>query len=200
MTKSVLPLCLAGLFVGTALGRDQVFEVTPLAGYRFGGEVENTATGDKYSFADGPAYGLMLGFGPSGSEMKVELLWSRQDSSVNLGNVGLGKVDLTVDQIQIGARAETGNDRLRQYVSGMAGATYFSTEDYGSDTKFSLGLGVGAKYFLFRNLAVSVDLRGFCTVVESEGSFLYYNGATVASFSGSTLWQGQASVAVTLAF
>jgi hypothetical protein len=44
------------------------------------------------------------------------------------------------------------------------------------------------------------DLRGFCTVVEAEGGFMYANGITVASFSGSTLWQGQATIGLGVTF
>ena len=178
------------------------FEISPFYGYRFGGEVHNPFTGRTYGFRDSEAYGLFLDVAPRPNwPAKLELLGSRQDSSVNLqGLAGLGRVDLTIDQIQIGGSLERGGQHLREYVSLLAGATYYSTEGYGSDTRFSLGLGGGVKYFFTRNLALRADLRGFCTIVDGSGGFISNGGTTVVAFSGSAIWQGQATVGVSLAF
>jgi opacity protein-like surface antigen len=178
------------------------FEISPFYGYRFGGEVQNRYTGRTYSFEDSEAYGLFLDYAPRPNwPAKLELLWSHQDSSVNLqGLSGLGKVDLSIDQIQIGGSLERGNQHLRGYVSLLAGATHYSTDGYGSDTKFSLSLGGGVKYFLTRNLALRADLRGFCTIVNGSGGFISNGGSTTVVFSGSGVWQGEATLGVSLAF
>lgn len=177
------------------------FEVAPFYGYRFGGEVENNNTGATYNLDDGPAYGLFLSYAPMDYYGRFELLWSHQDSSVNFnGDYGLGKVDVTIDVIQVGGECEYGSKSLRGYVSADLGATHFSSDGYGDDTKFSFGIGGGGKAFLTRNIYLFADLRGFCTVTEAQGSFIYYNGTTVASFTGSAFWQGQASVGVGFTF
>jgi hypothetical protein len=198
----LLPLCCLGLLIAsTAIVQAQQVEISPFYGYRFGGEVEDINTGETYSFKDTPAYGLFIDVGPTNSDMKVELLWSRQDTSMDLhGLSGVGQVDVTIDQIQIGGSTEIGNEHLREYISVLAGATHYSTDDYGSDTKFSFGIGGGIKYFPFRNVGLRADLRGFCTVVESSGGFISTGGVTVVSYSASTLWQGQATLGVSVAF
>ena len=190
------------LLVGTSRLQAQRFEISPFYGYRFGGEVQNPLTGHTYGFRDSEAYGLFLDMAPRpDSPVKLELLWSRQDSSVDLhGLAGVGRVNLSIDEIQIGGSLERGGQHLREYVSLLAGATYYSTDGYGSDTRFSVGLGVGVKYFLTRNLALRADLRGFCTIVDSSSAFISTGGATVVAFSGSAVWQGQATVGVSLAF
>ena len=118
------------------------FEISPFYGYRFGGEVHNPLTGRTYRFQDSEAYGLFLDIAPRPNwPAKLELLWSRQDSSVDLhGLAGLGRVNLTIDEIQIAGSVEMGGRHLREYVSLLAGATYYSTEGYGSDTRLSMGL------------------------------------------------------------
>ena len=177
------------------------FGISPIYGYRFGGDVEDNDTGKTYSFEDGPAYGLILDYAPMDYYGRYEILWSHQDSSLDFhGDNGLGNVDVAIDVIQIGGELEFGMDRLRTYVSAHAGATHFSSDGYGDDTKFSLGVGVGGKAFLTKNIYLRADLRGFCTVTDAQGGFIYYNGVTVASFSGSTLWQGQVSAGVGLTF
>ncbi len=176
------------------------FEVAPFFGYRFGGGIEDVFTGKSYDFDDSEAYGLTIDLGPTASEMKVEFQWSRQDTSLNFhGAGGLGKIDLSVDEFQLGGVAEMGKNRFREFVSVSVGATYFAT-DYGDDTRFSFEIGGGVKYYLARHFVVRADLRGFCTVVDSESAFIFHNGVTVAHFSGSTLWQGQATVGVGVVF
>lgn len=179
----------------------QWFGISPFYGYRFGGGVEDLNTGRDYHFDDAPAYGLTLDFAPPNSEVRLELLWSRQESGIDFrGDYGLGKVDLTIDVFQLGGIAEFGTARFRQYISLHVGATHFSSDRFDDDTRFSLGAGVGVKAFLTKNFYLRADLRGFCTVVEAEGSFIFYNGVTVASFSGSTLWQGQVSAGLGITF
>jgi hypothetical protein len=177
------------------------FGITPFYGYRFGGEVQDPTTDTKYSFKDAPAYGLYLDYAPLDYYGRFELLWSRQDSSVDFqGNNGLGNVDLTIDVIQVGGVAEYGSDRLRGFVSAHVGATHFSTYGYGDDTKFSFSIGTGAKVFLTKNIFLRADLIGFGTVTEAQGTFIYVNGVTVAAFSGTALWQGQVSAGIGITF
>jgi opacity protein-like surface antigen len=178
------------------------FGISPFYGYRFGGEVEDPTTGADYDFDDAPAYGLTLDYAPLGSDMRLELLWSHQDSAIDFGSdneLGLGEIDLTVDVIQFGGVVEFGRGRWSEYISVHLGATHFSSA-LGDDTRFSFGFGAGGKFFLTKNLYVRADVRGFCTVVEAEGSFIHANGITVASFSGSTLWQGQVSAGLGITF
>ena len=177
------------------------FGISPFYGYRFGGEIQDANTDSKYSFKDAPAYGLFLDYAPLNYFGRFELLWSRQDSSVDFrGNNGLGNVDLTIDVMQVGGVAEYGSQRLRGYVSAHVGATHFSSDGHGDDTLFSFGIGAGVKAFLTKNIYLRADLRGFGTVTEAEGSFIYANGVTVATFSGSALWQGQVSAGIGFTF
>jgi hypothetical protein len=179
----------------------QRFGITPFYGYRFGGGVENNNTGETYDFEDGPAYGVFLDYAPMDYYGRYELVWSHQDSSVNFhGDYGLGKVDVTIDVLQLGGVLEFGAPRFREYFSAHAGATHFSSDGYGEDTRFSFGVGGGVKAFLTKNIYLRADLRGFCTVTEAQSSFIYYNGTTVACFQGTAFWQGQASVGVGFTF
>jgi hypothetical protein len=177
------------------------FGISPFVGYRFGGEVEDSITGTEYSFEDSAAYGVFLDYAPINYFGRFELLWSHQDSSIDFqGNNGLGNVDLTIDVFQVGGVAEFGSDSFRQYASMHVGATHYSSDGYGDDTRFSFGIGGGLKAYLTKNIYLRADVRGFCTVVDAEGGFIYFNGITIASFSGSTLWQGQASVGFGITF
>ena len=106
------------------------FGISPFYGYRFGGGIKDDTTGMNYNFADAPAYGLVLDYAPTNSFGHFELLWSRQDSSVDFqGNYGLGKVDITIDVVQVGGELEYGSDRFRGYISVDLGATILGQTD-----------------------------------------------------------------------
>jgi hypothetical protein len=177
------------------------FGISPFYGYRFGGEIQDTKTDTKYNFKDAPAYGLILDYAPMDYYGRFELLWSRQDTSVDFhGNNGLGNVDITIDSFHVGGETEYGSERLRGYASVHVGATHYSSGGYGDDTKFSFDIGGGVKAFLTKNIYLRADFRGFFSVTEAQGSFIYANGVAVATFSGSTLWQGQVSAGIGVTF
>jgi opacity protein-like surface antigen len=176
------------------------YGISPFYGYRFGGEIED-ANGKSYDFEDSPAYGLILDYAPIDYPGRIELLWTRQDSSIDFGSyANLGKLDLTIDTLQLGGIAEFGTAGFREYVSAHVGATRTVAEGSDDEVKFSFSIGAGVKAYLSKNFYLRADLRGFCNVVNSEVAFIYANGATVLFYSGDTIWQGQASVGVGLTF
>ena len=198
---NIKPIGIAGwLLASTLCLRAQVFEVSPFFGYRFGGSF-HSISGQETSLEDGRAYGLSLDYTPYPSDIKLELFWSRQDSGLNLEGVGgLNHLGMTVDEFMLGGIYEHSWGRLRETVTVLLGATLFSPESSSSEVRFGLGLGVGVKYFLLKNLALRADLRGYCTVVESDSAFISTGGVTVVYFSGSTIWQGEISGGLTLSF
>ena len=176
-----------------------MFEISPFYGYRWGGQFE-TAGGQSLGLQAGKAYGLSFDYSPS-TDLKFELLWSRQESSVDLHDVGgFNRLGVTVDEFQIGGVLETTYGRLQPYITGLLGATLFGPDDSDSDVRFSISIGGGVKFFLFRNLALRADIRGYCSVVESDSAFISHGGVTLVHFSGSTMWQGEVSGGITLAF
>jgi len=188
------------LLVCLTRSQAQVFEVSPFFGYRFGGTAQTISEHDT-DLQAGCAYGLSLDYAPRGSEMKLELFWSRQDSGVDLdGAGGPGHLDLTVDQIMLGGAYEVGQGRLRETVTVLLGATVFSPESGETDARFGAAIGLGVKYYLLKNLAFRADLRGYCTVVEADTAFISTGGITVARFSGSAIWQGEVAGGLTLSF
>jgi hypothetical protein len=196
-------ICFAGWLLLFALGAQaQVdLEISPFYGYRWGGAIE-TSDGQSLSLQGGRAYGLALDYSPSAdSDLKFELLWSRQDSRVDLSSVGgSSQAGVTVDEFQVGGVLETSQGRLHEYITGLLGASVFSPEGSSSDVRFSMSIGGGVKFFLLRNLALRADVRGYGTVVESDSAFISSGGVTVVRFSGSSFWQGEVSGGITLAF
>jgi hypothetical protein len=189
------------LFCALSLNAQPLFEISPHFGYRWGGDLE-TESGHGISLEDGRAYGLSFDYSTADNPgIKLEILWSRQESGFDLSTPSsLQSLDMTVDNFQIGGVLETSRGRARAYLTGLIGATLFDPEDSDPEAYFSLSIGGGVKYFLFPNLALRADLRGYCTVVDSESAFISSGGVTLVRFSGSTMWQGEITGGITLAF
>jgi len=179
----------------------QQFSAGPFYGYRFGGEFENQSTGDTYKIKENPSYGVFLDIDPRDTGSRLELLYSFQHTAVDLGDSpATGDRDLDVHVFQIGGLRELYDGKLRPYVGGYVGATWFNMPDIGDDLRFSFTIAVGANYYLTKNLGLRLDIRGFGTVVESNGGFICANGGCIVGYSGDLLWQGEASASIFLAF
>ncbi len=58
--------------------------------------------------------------------------------------------------------------RLRLFVFAGLGATFFSADDLESETKLSLGLGGGVKYFPWRAIGIRGHVRYKPTLLNDE--------------------------------
>jgi len=173
----------------------------PFYGYRFGGEFENGLTGETYRIRENPSYGVFLDFDPGDTGLKLELLYSFQDTSVDFDQtVQPGRQDLDVHVFQIGGLQELYEGRFRPFVGGYVGATWFDLPGLGNDLRFSFTLAAGANYYFTRNLGLRFDVRGFGTVVESSGGFVCADGGCLVAFGGDVLWQGEATASLFFSF
>src|SRR5690606_37792755 len=97
----------------------------PFYGYRFGGELENTATGESLRIAENPSYGVYLDIDPADSGLRFELLYSVQETEVDLHDLTEpGLRDLDVHVFQVGGLQELWDGRFRPYIAGYVGATW----------------------------------------------------------------------------
>jgi hypothetical protein len=180
--------------------RAQAVQISPFAGYAFGGSVRDAVLGDSRSFDAALAYGGALSF-PISEGWRFELLYSRQPTQVE---GGLGEpFDVTVERYLAGFQEEKGPDEsVRWFGSVWLGATRFvpGLAGYDSETKFGGGVGLGVKTFFGRNVGLRLEARGFYTLVNSEGGVACANGSCLFAFSGNGLWQGDVSAGLILAF
>jgi len=90
------------------------------------------------------------------------------------------------------------------YLSMTIGATRFSADGYGSDSKFSGSLGGGLRLPFSENLAATLGVRGYLTFVDTDTGFFCSSidgeGSCLVQSSGSTLFQAEALLGVTVRF
>ena len=193
-----------GLLMGSGLvaqkTRAAQADLTVFGGWRFGGTFHDELGQSHTAEPSGSWGGIVDLFLTPGSGSAVELLFSRQETSVNAGLLGTGKVDLTLDHYQIGGLKEYEGERFRPFLAGLLGWSHVKAEGHSTDL-FSMTMGGGAKYFLTPRLGLRGDLRGHLlfgnnnTVSASVGT-----GGGNLSFAGEVFVQGEVAGGVFLTF
>jgi len=189
----------------------QTIEITPVAGFRFGGGNVNTNVqgefepGAGFELDDSASFGVHLGYRlPDG---EIELLYARQSTRLQSDEpfAGVPVFDLAVDIWQLGGNYLFLDEdaRLRPYVGVGLGLTRMVPEPAALDdeTRFSASFAAGAKLWLGRHLGLRAEARGFFTVFGTDGRSFCGSGGT-CGFVGTSqlLSQVDLRAGMTLAF
>lgn len=189
----------AGLIFPTIAAAVEV-EISPMVGYRFGGEFTVDATDEDVDVKEAASFGLAVDVEYAPDRM-VEVFYSRQATEIEDVSPSL---DVDVEYFQIGGVAEFSQPNYTPYTVGTLGVTRFSPDgDLDSETRFSLTFGGGVKWFLNDQWAIKVEGRAFFTIFDSQTEvFCVSSGGAVCQFraSGSLVWQVEANAGVTFRF
>jgi len=189
----------------------QGVELMPFAGYMFGGSV-NFVQG-KLKIYDGMDYGISMLI-PVRDVVDLELNWTEMDSKVtfspysNYPDFEYDESDLATHYFQIGVlKAFTNNEKIRPFGSFSLGATLFNVKEYADTWRFSVTLGLGAKFMFSKHVGLMVRGRlmmpmyfggvgGYCGIgtggagcgltVNSYASLFQgdFNGGLIIKFGG----------------
>jgi hypothetical protein len=176
----LLLLATALLLAAPAAARSQTVEITPVAGYRFGGGFA-TASGTEpagesveLEVEDAASFGVHLGIRVA-RDAEIEVLYARQGTRLGTGGLFTGEplFDLALETWQAGGNYLFGEEgsRLRPYIGAGLGITRLLPEPAGlrDETRFSASFAAGVKVWLGRNVGLRFEARGFFTVLEDEG-------------------------------
>jgi len=184
-------------------------EITAFAGYRMGGGFDAEApdgNGSKgVDVEDSSSWGIDVGVYAT-PDTFYEFLYSTQNTGLDSKDPLLAGVDLTTEYYHFGGTAFfPGEHWPVPYLSMTIGATRFSADQgYGSDTKFSGSLGGGLRLPFNDNVAATLGVRGYLTLIDSDTAFFCKSdgedaGCLVRS-SGSTYFQAEATLGLTVRF
>ena len=102
----------------------------------------------------------------------AELLWMQQGSALRLETeAGAANVfTMTIQQLQGYVLYHFANrdSKLRPFVFGGLGATFFSATELESETKLSYGLGGGVKYFPWNAIGARASFRYTPTMLNDD--------------------------------
>lgn len=166
------------------------FEITPLAGYLWGGGFETPNNGafpaGKISIEPSFAWGVEAGYTPTGSTwFELTYLHQSTDATFQRDNGGpcpqIGgdcSATFSTNYIHAGARWEFGQRNIKPFIGAGLGVTIFdpgttdSGQNIGSSTDFSISGEVGVRYMIGKKaqdqrFGLRATFRGWWTFVPS---------------------------------
>jgi hypothetical protein len=184
------------------------FQLTPFAGYRFGGTFEDKETEVEYDLDDNPSFGLILNF-PSRGNTEWEIYYSKQSTEVDVAGFTTGEnaLDMDVEYLQVGGTYLFPQSKNAvPYFVATAGVAKMSPDaaNTKSDTFFSVGVGGGWKYFPANRVGLRLDGRFIGTFVDSNSQIFCGSGpdggGCAISTSGKLLYQFELQAGVVFRF
>jgi hypothetical protein len=188
------------LLLATSPTSAREFELTPLAGYRWGGQVDG---GDSADLEGSAAPGLSFGWRLR-TETWFEIVWSHQESEFALAPFSApGQTfGIDVDYLHFAGvyRPERPDGRPEPFVTFSAGLTHLDAEEpgFGRDEGLSLAIGGGTTFPLGANVGLRLAARAWFTLVDTQFSGLC--GGTACSFELSGDGAAQADVTLGIVF
>jgi hypothetical protein len=194
----LVALMLVGLGVSAQAFNTDGIRLTPLVGFRVGGELEDAETGAKYSLGEAPQYGVSLAV-PFDRRTFVELIYSYSEADFDLGSGT--EVNFGSQYVHIGWLQYLQAEKLVPYFSPGIGWTHFFSDDgsVSSSDRFSLGFGFGADYLFTDHIGLRAGGRLYGTFTSSDSRAVY--GSRYGTvYSGSMMFQTDFSLGLVIVF
>ncbi|HEX9191954.1 MAG TPA: outer membrane beta-barrel protein [Candidatus Deferrimicrobiaceae bacterium] len=193
-----LPFVLLLLLLPAAARAEGRIEITPFAGFTFGGNFEDNTTGASLKVGESGSLGLILGYRDT-PETHYELFYSFQRTDLRgSGTFGGNPLfDLDIHYLHLGGTYEfPGERKLLPFISGGLGVTFLvpTGEGLDSSTNFSLSLGGGVKVPVTGRVGLRFEGRGYMTILpDSTEVFCVSSGGASCAVrvTGDVLWQFQ---------
>jgi hypothetical protein len=206
LTRVLICACLAPL--GAIADERPRFDVTPMVGYRMGGEFEeadtDTDTGSTLDLDEGTSYGIDVGLYRDATSF-YELLYTRQESGIDSPDPAIGSVDVATEYLHFGGTLLfTDEYWYVPWLSLTVGATRLKPDGgFDDETEFSASLGGGVRLPFSDRVAATVGVRGYLTLVDSDTAIFCVGSGDLNCLvrtSGSTFFQGEAFVGLNFRF
>lgn len=180
MKKALTALAVVGYFAATsAIWAQGGFELTPMIGYRFGGNIDLVnpsinPTFKRLEIKSSPAYGIALNHGVH-DNIQVEFQWSRQDTHMNgrsrTTDTSTRLFGAYVDQYHANFLfhpAEGGSRTQPFAVLGLGATTFNPRASLSSRTQFSFEVGAGIKHYFAPHFGLRLEAKWAPTYLKSN--------------------------------
>ena len=187
--------------------RPAVAELTPFAGFAFGGEFEDQDTGSNLDLDDGNLYGLTFNFWAR-DNTEWEVYYSRQETELDTTGTSATQpaLDMDVDYLHVGGTFLFDGELARPYIVATIGASRFDPVPPGfdSETFFSWSIGGGLKMFPKERVGLRLEARVFGNLLDSDSRIFCQTGPQLnvcaVHVEGDVLWRWQATAGVIFRF
>ena len=184
------------------------FEITPLVGYRFGGdfdansETPTPSSSSKIELSEEINYGLLLAW-DFDHKRQGEFLLNHYTSEFSQSVDPLvNNNNIAVTYAHIGGNVPISDAYLPVLVTGGLGLTHLSPEDgiLDNETRFSMNVGIATKIPVSENLSFRFGGRLYATFFNSD-SKIFCDKENCAISISSDLWiQSEVNAGLTFTF
>jgi hypothetical protein len=181
------------------------FEITPLVGYRFGGDFdvnEGASTVSKLKLNEEINYGLLFSW-DFDHKRQGEFLINHYNSQFSqVDNTVLSNSNVSITYAHIGGNVPISDGYLPLLFTGGFGLTHLSPEDslLDSESRFSMNVGIVTKIPVNEHVSFRFGGRVYATFFNSD-SKVFCNEENCAISISSELWiQSEVNAGVTFTF
>lgn len=183
------------------------FELTPFAGYRFGGSFDEKDGDAEVELNESDAEGIMFNIkaNPNG---QYELLYSHQSTDARTEGffVNDPTIDMDVETFHFGGTYLFDGGNTRPFIALTIGVTQFDPgiTDSNSESFFSVSFGGGVQLNATKRLGVRLEARAFTAFVEDDSKIFCASsgggGTCLVQVDGTTLTQWEARAGLVFRF
>jgi len=183
------------------------FEITPFAGYRFGGTFYDEDTDNKIALDDDASFGLILDLRES-ANTQWEIIYSRQTTAANISELSIPQqfVDVDIHYLQGGGTLLGDGEKVRPYLAATIGGTLVdpASGEFEDDFFWSFSIGTGLTLRPSERLGFRLEARAFGTLISSSSELFCQSGPQgglcAISIDGKMLWQLETFAGIVLRF
>lgn len=204
--RSFSLVCLLFISITASAKESYNFEITPLVGYRFGGDFKATTDeadiSTKIKLIENASYGFLFAWDYD-RKRQGELLVSHYTSQLSqTADLVTSNNHLAITYAHIGGNVPIADGVVPLFVTGGLGLTHFSPEDkqLSNETRFSLNIGLVTKIYISESVSLRLGGRVYATFFNSD-SQIFCNTENCAISISSDLWiQSEVNAGITFAF
>ncbi len=172
-----LTICLLCAFQPPGATASDGLEFVPFVGYRFGGSFDDELSGESRDVEEQGSWGFAVST-PASPTSRYEFLYSHQDTRLTDKANPQDTFDLDIHYLHLGGTVDVSHDRFIPFFSGGIGMTHMNPGRSGlsDETRLSLSLGGGLKWYPTDSLGIRFEMRGYGTLLDTSGSLFCDRG------------------------
>jgi hypothetical protein len=178
----------------------QALEITPFAGYRFGGDFFELVSAQPVDRDGAASFGLLVNV-PLRDGLQVEGLFTHQSADFLAGGAASyppARWRASVDHFQAGGLQELRAGRIRPFLTGTLGLSRYAAAG-DDELRFTVAAGGGVKLFPWSSVAIRLDARLFSTFVDVDGRAVACGpGLCFFDLHTDVVWQAEFTAGIVL--
>lgn len=197
--------CALGVISMPSLAKQPLnFEVTPLIGYRFGGDFDTSRdkVHNKIELSEDTSYGFLTAWSFDRKRQGEFLISHYNTKFSESANSSVDNTGLGITYAHLGGNVPISEGPVPFYITGGFGLTHLAPKDdqLSNETRFSVNVGLATKIKLSERVSLRLDSRLYGTFFNSD-SAIFCEVETCAIYISSDIWfQSEVSAGITYRF